>query len=181
MYKYGSFWWLLLDGWDRSRRLPLAVRPWVVLLHPGLVGDNGRPYCTPDRSPQICICASRITFVNGWKAYCIYIPSILYISLHTLLGLSSNRVPNVSMTTAQNSIPSNPADDAGPRILGATIATTGVAILTVAARCYVRNFTIRNIGWDDYAMLLASTLVGTFEEWRAWANLCRSRSLAKGS
>jgi len=89
----------------------------------------------------------------------------LYNCQDALLGSLPNRLPIARMTTAQKSVPSNPADDAGTLILGATMATTCMAILTVAARFYVRKFIIRNISWDDYVMLLALALVGTFEEW----------------
>lgn len=56
-------------------------------------------------------------------------------------------------------LPSNPNEDAGPRILGATLTTTCLAITFVATRVYVRKVMIRAIGWDDLVMLLAMALV----------------------
>lgn len=43
---------------------------------------------------------------------------------------------------------SNPDEDDGPRILAATLIVTSVALITVAARLYVRLGMIRNFGWD---------------------------------
>ncbi|KAB5578896.1 hypothetical protein GE09DRAFT_563600 [Coniochaeta sp. 2T2.1] len=59
---------------------------------------------------------------------------------------------------------SNPAEDDGPRILGATLTVTIVALITVATRLYVRFGMIRNFGWDDglmtFAMLLSASAQG---------------------
>ncbi|PYH87383.1 hypothetical protein BO71DRAFT_367420 [Aspergillus ellipticus CBS 707.79] len=44
------------------------------------------------------------------------------------------------------------------KILAATSITTGVALATVLARLYVRVFIIRNVGLDDYIMLLTMLL-----------------------
>ncbi|KAH8732978.1 hypothetical protein GQ44DRAFT_781737 [Phaeosphaeriaceae sp. PMI808] len=54
-------------------------------------------------------------------------------------------------------IPFRPNENQGPAILGATLAFTIFALLTVIARLYVRIRMIRNVGWDDYVMV--STMV----------------------
>ncbi|OJJ47301.1 hypothetical protein ASPZODRAFT_65422 [Penicilliopsis zonata CBS 506.65] len=46
----------------------------------------------------------------------------------------------------------------GPSILVATSIVTGCALATVVARMYVRVFVIRNVGFDDWAMLLTMLL-----------------------
>ncbi|PYH74310.1 integral membrane family protein [Aspergillus vadensis CBS 113365] len=46
----------------------------------------------------------------------------------------------------------------GPQILAATSITTAFALLTVLARMYVRVFFIRNVGPDDYIMVLTMAL-----------------------
>ncbi|PYH30830.1 integral membrane family protein [Aspergillus neoniger CBS 115656] len=46
----------------------------------------------------------------------------------------------------------------GPQILAATSITTAFALLTVLARLYVRVFFIRNVGPDDYVMVLTMAL-----------------------
>ncbi|RAK83961.1 integral membrane family protein [Aspergillus costaricaensis CBS 115574] len=46
----------------------------------------------------------------------------------------------------------------GPQILAATSITTAFALLTVLARMYVRVFFIRNVGPDDYVMVLTMAL-----------------------
>lgn len=43
---------------------------------------------------------------------------------------------------------SNPNDNEGPRILGATITITAWALIVVIFRCYVRIIMIRNFGLD---------------------------------
>jgi len=57
-------------------------------------------------------------------------------------------------------LPSNPAEDAGPRIIGATMAITVVAFLTYASRMYSRVILVRGgVGLDDYFMTLAIAMV----------------------
>ncbi|PYH42959.1 uncharacterized protein BP01DRAFT_384911 [Aspergillus saccharolyticus JOP 1030-1] len=51
-----------------------------------------------------------------------------------------------------------PDDNQGPRILAATSTVTVGAVFTVLARMYVRIFLIRNVGFDDYTMLLTMLL-----------------------
>ncbi|GIJ92617.1 hypothetical protein Asppvi_001895 [Aspergillus pseudoviridinutans] len=51
-----------------------------------------------------------------------------------------------------------PDDNRGPAILAATSTVTICALLTVLARMYVRVFMIRNVGADDYTMLLTMVL-----------------------
>ncbi|KAF7622177.1 hypothetical protein F9C07_8209 [Aspergillus flavus] len=51
-----------------------------------------------------------------------------------------------------------PDENQGPRILAATTITTVFALLTVLARMYVRLFIIRNVGLDDYTMILTMAL-----------------------
>ncbi|KNG83679.1 integral membrane family protein [Aspergillus nomiae NRRL 13137] len=51
-----------------------------------------------------------------------------------------------------------PDENQGPRILAATTVTTVFALLTVMARMYVRLFIIRNVGLDDYTMILTMML-----------------------
>ncbi|KAL1841475.1 hypothetical protein VTJ49DRAFT_7030 [Mycothermus thermophilus] len=55
--------------------------------------------------------------------------------------------------------PSNPAENDGPRILGATLAVTTIAVLSSIARIYVRTSMIRNFGLDDFFMTFATLLV----------------------
>jgi hypothetical protein len=45
-------------------------------------------------------------------------------------------------------LPSNPNDNDGPRILGATLAITSLALITYVARMYVRLFVVHNVGLD---------------------------------
>ncbi|KAK4206335.1 hypothetical protein QBC37DRAFT_329044 [Rhypophila decipiens] len=56
-------------------------------------------------------------------------------------------------------LPSNPAEDDGPRILGATLAITTLALIAYLTRMYVRLIMVRNVGLDDYFMSLAIALV----------------------
>ncbi|PSN70207.1 hypothetical protein BS50DRAFT_308404 [Corynespora cassiicola Philippines] len=51
-----------------------------------------------------------------------------------------------------------PVEDAGPLILGATLTVTGLALITMVTRLYVRLKMIRNVGWDDYVMSFAMAL-----------------------
>ncbi|RHZ50654.1 uncharacterized protein CDV56_100989 [Aspergillus thermomutatus] len=51
-----------------------------------------------------------------------------------------------------------PDDNRGPAILAATSVVTICALLTVLARMYVRVFIIRNVGADDYTMVLTMVL-----------------------
>ncbi|KAI9036134.1 integral membrane family protein [Aspergillus affinis] len=51
-----------------------------------------------------------------------------------------------------------PDENQGPRILAATTIATGCAFITVLARVYVRLFIIRNVGLDDYTMILTMAL-----------------------
>ncbi|KAB8070425.1 hypothetical protein BDV29DRAFT_160434 [Aspergillus leporis] len=51
-----------------------------------------------------------------------------------------------------------PDESQGARILAATSIVTGFALFTVLARMYVRVFIIRNVGLDDYTMLLTMVL-----------------------
>ncbi|KAK3381238.1 hypothetical protein B0H63DRAFT_198040 [Podospora didyma] len=52
-----------------------------------------------------------------------------------------------------------PWENDGPRILGATIAITSLALITYSARMWVRLVMVRNIGWDDSIMTFAMALV----------------------
>jgi hypothetical protein len=45
-------------------------------------------------------------------------------------------------------LPSNPDDDAGPRIIGATMTVTLLAFITWSLRIYVRLVMVRNPGLD---------------------------------
>jgi len=56
-------------------------------------------------------------------------------------------------------LPSNPDENAGPQILGATYATTCFAFVTVVARFYVRTFMVKALGYDDFFMALAMATV----------------------
>ncbi|KAE8146930.1 hypothetical protein BDV25DRAFT_143227 [Aspergillus avenaceus] len=51
-----------------------------------------------------------------------------------------------------------PDESQAGRILAATSIVTGFAFATVLARMYVRIFIIRNVGFDDYTMLLTMAL-----------------------
>ncbi len=52
--------------------------------------------------------------------------------------------------------PVNPDDlGHGPLIVGITWAATGIAIIAVALRFYVRKALVRVIDWDDWIMLVA--------------------------
>lgn len=42
----------------------------------------------------------------------------------------------------------HPDENEGPTILGATLTVTIAALITTAARLYVRAKLIRNVGWD---------------------------------
>ncbi|KAF2691728.1 hypothetical protein K458DRAFT_286821 [Lentithecium fluviatile CBS 122367] len=53
---------------------------------------------------------------------------------------------------------SYPKENEGPKVLGATLAITIVALITMIARLYVRLRMIRNVGWDDYFMCMAMLL-----------------------
>ncbi|KAK1826993.1 hypothetical protein QBC39DRAFT_437530 [Podospora conica] len=55
-------------------------------------------------------------------------------------------------------LPSNPAENAGPRIVAATMIVTMAAFITYLARMYVRVGMVRNAGLDDYFMTLAIAL-----------------------
>jgi len=55
-------------------------------------------------------------------------------------------------------LPSNPAENAAPRIIGATMTVTMLAFITYSARMYARIFMVRNVGLDDYFMSLAMAL-----------------------
>jgi len=41
-----------------------------------------------------------------------------------------------------------PNENEGPKILGATLGITSLALITMIARLYVRLRMIRNVGWD---------------------------------
>ncbi|KAI1097550.1 hypothetical protein F4804DRAFT_351522 [Jackrogersella minutella] len=51
-----------------------------------------------------------------------------------------------------------PDDTRGPQILGAVISTTLVALIVFCLRIYVRIHMVRNVGIDDYIMLVAILL-----------------------
>lgn len=53
-----------------------------------------------------------------------------------------------------------PFENGGPTILGATLTVTVFALLTLIVRLYVRIRMIKNLGWDDYIMIVAMMLVG---------------------
>ena len=50
-------------------------------------------------------------------------------------------------------------EDDGSVLLGATMAVTITALVTIVLRFYVRIRMIRNMGWDDYSMAVAMVLV----------------------
>lgn len=52
-----------------------------------------------------------------------------------------------------------PFEDQGPVVLGATLTVTIAALITMATRLFVRVHMIRNVGWDDYVMIVAMVLV----------------------
>lgn len=56
---------------------------------------------------------------------------------------------------------SNPDDNAGPNIFGATLACTILAFMIFSGRFYVRAFMVKALGWDDYFMALAMAVVST--------------------
>ncbi|KAG9249435.1 uncharacterized protein F5Z01DRAFT_631735 [Emericellopsis atlantica] len=49
---------------------------------------------------------------------------------------------------------SNPEEDESGRIMGAVVAVTTLALITVLTRFYVRTVMIRSLGWDDAMMAL---------------------------
>ncbi|EUC34235.1 hypothetical protein COCCADRAFT_4378 [Bipolaris zeicola 26-R-13] len=51
-----------------------------------------------------------------------------------------------------------PDENQGPTILGATLSVFILAVITTIARLYVRIRMIRNVGWDDYTMILSMVL-----------------------
>ncbi|KAI1342837.1 hypothetical protein F5Y15DRAFT_270203 [Xylariaceae sp. FL0016] len=55
-------------------------------------------------------------------------------------------------------LPSNPDQNEGPYVLGATISVTAIALITVVLRLYVRFGMLRSFGWDDAFMTLAMAL-----------------------
>ncbi|OAG06881.1 uncharacterized protein CC84DRAFT_630037 [Paraphaeosphaeria sporulosa] len=52
-----------------------------------------------------------------------------------------------------------PQENDGPRVLGVVLGITVFAVITMAARLWVRMKMIRNVGWDDYCMSFATLLV----------------------
>lgn len=63
------------------------------------------------------------------------------------------------MSGANLPVSAAPAETAGPRILGATLTTTCLAMVFGFARLYVRRFIIRALGWDDLTITLALAVV----------------------
>ncbi|KAF2806512.1 uncharacterized protein BDZ99DRAFT_394327 [Mytilinidion resinicola] len=55
-------------------------------------------------------------------------------------------------------LPNYPNDNQGPIILATTGTVTALALITLALRLFVRIRMIRNVGWDDYAMIMAAAL-----------------------
>ncbi|KAJ5062481.1 hypothetical protein J3E72DRAFT_187717 [Bipolaris maydis] len=51
-----------------------------------------------------------------------------------------------------------PDENQGPTILGTTLSVFILAVMTTIARLYVRIRMIRNVGWDDYTMILSMVL-----------------------
>lgn len=51
--------------------------------------------------------------------------------------------------------PAYPDENEGPRILGATLAATVLALLTLLVRLYVRVKVLRAVGWDVRAISLS--------------------------
>ncbi|KAF2270940.1 hypothetical protein CC78DRAFT_610986 [Lojkania enalia] len=52
-----------------------------------------------------------------------------------------------------------PNENEGPAILGATLTVALMALVTLVIRLYVRMVMIRNVGWDDYTMIVAMCMV----------------------
>ncbi|KAF2496333.1 hypothetical protein BU16DRAFT_609132 [Lophium mytilinum] len=55
-------------------------------------------------------------------------------------------------------IPNYPNENAGPTILATCGTVTALALITLAIRLFVRIRMIRNVGWDDYTMIVAVAL-----------------------
>ncbi|KAJ9134127.1 Integral membrane family protein [Pleurostoma richardsiae] len=53
---------------------------------------------------------------------------------------------------------SDPSEDEAPAILAGTLVVTGMALVTLGARLYVRLAMIKNFGWDDAFMSFAMAL-----------------------
>ena len=51
------------------------------------------------------------------------------------------------------------AENAGPTILAVTLTVAIIALVTLVVRLYVRTKMIRNVGWDDYVMIIAMLIV----------------------
>ncbi|OCK79704.1 hypothetical protein K432DRAFT_59635 [Lepidopterella palustris CBS 459.81] len=54
-----------------------------------------------------------------------------------------------------------PNEDQGPTILASTLTVTVLALISLAIRLFVRVRLIRNVGWDDYMMIVAMALCVT--------------------
>ncbi|OCL11955.1 hypothetical protein AOQ84DRAFT_313007 [Glonium stellatum] len=59
---------------------------------------------------------------------------------------------------ATTSVVNYPNEDQGPTILAITLTVTSLALVTLIIRLFVRIRMIRNVGWDDYMMVLAMAL-----------------------
>ncbi|KAL6171274.1 hypothetical protein ACJQWK_04212 [Exserohilum turcicum] len=72
---------------------------------------------------------------------------------------SSNALPNfVTMIQRADAPVMHPYENEGPTILGSTLSVTILAVMTTIARLHVRIRMIRNVGWDDYVMILSMML-----------------------
>lgn len=59
---------------------------------------------------------------------------------------------------ATTPIANYPNENEGPTILAATLTVTSLALVTLIIRLFVRIRMIRNVGWDDYTMIVAMAL-----------------------
>ncbi|KAF3942495.1 hypothetical protein ABW19_dt0205726 [Dactylella cylindrospora] len=63
----------------------------------------------------------------------------------------------------------DPIDSRGNELFIPIVALGSLAIISTAARVYVRGWVVKSVGWDDYTMLVALAATMVFNALYAWA------------
>jgi len=64
--------------------------------------------------------------------------------------------PSASTSGPDNTPPPDGDVDKGPMVLALVTVSTGLALLTVALRLFVRITVVKSVGWDDHAIVVSA-------------------------
>ena len=98
---------------------------------------------------------STVEFHRYGCSFCLPTPCLSFFVLHCRSSISSRQKKKPAMSSTPIPGPLPPDVNRGSDLVIISWLTVSIALLLVSVRFYIRGILRKNLGWDDYLILLA--------------------------